>query len=69
MSRGPRLLAAVTPSSPVAFVGLREPLRRAPPFRRRSPAVGSSRLQPRSAAIRPLLSSWAAPGAGTHRNY
>ncbi|KAJ1155954.1 hypothetical protein NDU88_008679 [Pleurodeles waltl] len=32
----------------------REPLCRAPLLRRRSPAIGTARLQPRSATIRPL---------------
>ncbi|KAJ1118517.1 hypothetical protein NDU88_006708 [Pleurodeles waltl] len=43
-----------SPFSPASDFICREPLCRAPLLRRRSPAIGTARLQPRSATIRPL---------------
>ncbi|KAJ1218567.1 hypothetical protein NDU88_006145 [Pleurodeles waltl] len=43
-----------SPISPASDLICMEPLCRAPLLRRRSPAIGTARLQPRSATIRPL---------------
>ncbi|KAJ1153262.1 hypothetical protein NDU88_006023 [Pleurodeles waltl] len=68
VSRGAETTGHRSPPSPASDCVRREPLRRAPPLRRQSPAIGTARLQPRSAAIQLLLRSRVAPGAGTHRS-
>ncbi|KAJ1088247.1 hypothetical protein NDU88_001405 [Pleurodeles waltl] len=56
------------PPLPASDYVCRELLCRAPPLRRRNPAIGTARLQPQSAAVQLLLRSRVALGASTHHS-